>query len=107
MSDPMPGYSAALDEIYALRRALAYEARVVEAQTMDMTRLGKGRRHHLERSIMRMTQAARGDVDVAYAGTSSRSLDRSMDEAGASNLLTRSSWEAEVASRHGGDVKRP
>lgn len=36
--DELAAYSAALDEIWRLRRALAYEARVVEAQTDDRSR---------------------------------------------------------------------
>lgn len=100
--DLMEAYSAALDEIYALRRALAYEARVVEAQTLDISRLGKNRREHLERAIERMQHAARGAVSIAYAGTSRRSLESCMEHAGGSNRLTRSQWEASLPTRRGG-----
>lgn len=87
-------YSAALDEVYALRRALAYESQVVAAQTLDISRLGKNRREMLQRSIDRMANAARGNVGV-YAATSRRSLDSAMKVVGGSNLLTRWTWEAE------------
>lgn len=68
-------YSAALDEVYWLRRALAYEARVVEAHTLDISRLGKNRREQLERCIERLKQSALGNVLATYAGVPSRSLD--------------------------------
>lgn len=87
-------YSAALDEVYALRRALAYEARVVEAHTLDIPRLGKNHREHLERAIERMKGAARGESATVYAGTNRRSMDQCMEEAGVSETLTRAEWEA-------------
>jgi hypothetical protein len=44
-----------------LRRTLAYEARVVEAQTLDVKALGKGRRAILEQEVERMRAVALGD----------------------------------------------
>lgn len=92
---PLEELSRALDEIFALRRALAYEARVIEAHTLDISRLGKNRREHLERCIVRLCAAARGDVEATYAGVNRRSLERCMEDAGAENRLTRHSWLAE------------
>lgn len=89
-------YSAALDEVFALRRALAYESRVIAAQTLDVKALGKGRREQVEQSVERMAQAAKGDVVRGYAGTSRRSFESAIDEVGGANFLTRASWEQEV-----------
>lgn len=44
-------------EVQALRTILAYEARVVEAQTLDLKALGKGRREQLEACVGRMRSA--------------------------------------------------
>lgn len=97
-------YSAALDEVYALRRALAFEASVVEAHTLDLRSIGKNRRHQLERAVERMRGAARGESSTSYAGVNHRSLDRAMERAGGSNLLTRASWEASlIGSSAGGE----
>ena len=41
---PLANYTAALDEIYALRRALAYEARVTEAHYEGYKTFPKSRR---------------------------------------------------------------
>lgn len=50
-------------EIRQLREAFAYEARVVEAQTLDLApkSIGKGRRRILEAQVQRMREIARGD----------------------------------------------
>lgn len=93
---PLALYRAALDEIWHLRRALAYEARVVEAQTLDVKALGKGRREILERQVGRMREAADGRVLVAYAGTSSRSLESEYERATGRQTLTRFEWESEL-----------
>lgn len=44
-------------EVLALRRALAYEARVVEAHT-DLKAITGSRREHLDEAVSRMRQAA-------------------------------------------------
>lgn len=92
-------YSEALDEIYALRRALAYEAQVLDAQLLDLRALGKGRRRILDQASERMRDAARGRVTVAYSGTSSRSLASALERAGIPDCLTRIQWETEPARR--------
>lgn len=98
----MEYYFAALDEIWMLRRALAYEATVVEAQTSGVSQLGKGRTEHLRKSVQRMRATARGEGRVAYAGTSSLSLDHAARRAEMDSLLmTRAMWEASVVRRPG------
>ena len=97
----LAAYSAALDEVYALRRAMAFEARVVEAHPLDLRALGKNRRHQLERAVERMRGAARGESAASYSAVNHRSLDRAMEQASGSNLLTRSSWEASLIDRKG------
>jgi collagenase-like PrtC family protease len=90
-------YSAALDEIYRLRQALAYEADVVTAQT-DL-KLSKRRRSEIDASVERLRAAARGEAQRVYAGTSSLSLRGSLKRAGAPDTLTRWQWEATVPKR--------
>lgn len=89
---PVSEVSDLLDEVFRLRRALAYEARVVEAQTLDLKALGKGRRGHLEDCIERMQLAALGDSELAYAGTSSGSLRGAVKRLRAKETLTRWNW---------------
>jgi hypothetical protein len=92
-NEEMKHYSAALDEIWWLRQALAYEAQVIEAQALDIPRLAKGRREILERRVESMKQAARGEVIQAYADRKSFSLRNAMKLAGAPETLTRHQWE--------------
>lgn len=104
---PLSEMSEALDEMFRLRRALAYEASVVEAQTMDVKALGIGRRGHLEDSIERMQLAALGDSEIAYAGQLSRSLRHALRRIEARETLTRWNWrntrtEAPESGRQGG-----
>jgi methylmalonyl-CoA mutase cobalamin-binding subunit len=96
---PIALYSEALDEIYALRRALAYEAMVVDAQALGVAALSKGRRAELEKATERMRDAARGRVTVTYSGTRATALQLAMEKSGCSNFLTRNQWETEPARR--------
>jgi hypothetical protein len=84
----------ALDEIYALRRALAFEAGVVEAH-MTYKSFPKSRRRIAEHQAERMRASARGDVQVQYSGCNAQSLHNAMTKAGASNTFTTASWKAE------------
>lgn len=65
---PLANYSAALDEIWHLRRALAYEARVVEAHYEGYKTFPKRRRPIAEKQVERMRLAAVGKGVEAYAG---------------------------------------
>lgn len=94
---PMALYSAALDEVWALRRALAYEASVAEVHGEYKT-FPQSRRRFLAEQVERMRRAARGEAERAYASTNSRSIDHALREAGASQTLTRFEWEAGRAS---------
>lgn len=87
-------YSKALDEVYRLRRALAYEARVVEAHLGYKT-FPKTRRKIAEEQVERMRLCARGEAGVVYAGVNYTSLNAALRAAGASETLTRAQWEAE------------
>jgi hypothetical protein len=89
---PIGEVSDLLDEVFRLRRALAYESQVVEAQTLDLKSLGKSRRGHLEDCIERMQLAALGDSELAYAGTSSHSLRHAVQNLKAKETLTRWNW---------------
>jgi hypothetical protein len=89
---PMEVASALLDEIYMLRRAAAYEARAVEAQTLDLKALGKGRRKQIEGIVGRLRECARGNVGYSYAGKSSQSLTQSYRDAGGDEVLNLPRW---------------
>lgn len=86
--------SDALDEIYRLRRVLAYEALVTEAH-LTYKSFPKSRRAVAEDSSTRMKAAARGRVRPAYGGVASWAFDSAMREAGAPETLTRAAFHAE------------
>jgi hypothetical protein len=90
---PLKVYSAALDEIYALRRALAYEATVLNVH-LDYKTFPKSRRRFAEEQRVRMTAAACGDRS-RYSDVSSLSLRHAMDQVGASQTMTRHEWETQ------------
>lgn len=85
-------YGAALDEIYRLRRALAYEAAVLKVH-LDYKTFPKTRREVAEGQIRRMQDSARGKSQRAYGGTNTASLAVALSEAGAPQSLTRHAWE--------------
>lgn len=88
---PLSQLSAAVDEIYALRRALAREAGGLEAHLTYKT-FPKSRRSIAEQQVERMRASARGEVRRAYAGTPHYVLDSAMKDAGAKDTLTNQSW---------------
>lgn len=85
-------YSAALDEILRLRRALAYEAGVTNAH-LQFKSFPKSRRAMAEEQVRRMQQAARAGATMAYCGTEDWALRSAMSEARAEPTLTRHGWE--------------
>lgn len=95
-------YSAALDEIFELRRALAYEAEGLSA-TLEYKSFPKSRRTVTEAQTERMREAARGGVQHAYGGVYSAALDSALSRAGAPGTLTRHQFEAQ---KHIGESRR-
>lgn len=95
--DMLAHYSAALDEIYRLRTALAYEAQVAQVH-LDYATFPKSRRKHAEAQVERMMQAATGKAEQAYADTSPASLKHVRRESGIPDTLTRFEWEARELS---------
>lgn len=91
---PMSSYSAAIDEVYRLRRALAHEADVTNTY-LGYKGFPKSRRKVAADSIEQMKASARGESTVAYAGTSYLSLKHAMREAEAPALLTVAQFESE------------
>lgn len=89
-------YSQALDEIFALRRLLAYEAHVVQV-TYGRSGMSQSTRRTMEAQVTRMHQAARGEWDDASREIASSVLRHCLLETGAAETLTRSAWEAERA----------
>ena len=92
----VPAYfTRALDEIYSLRNALAYEGSGIQ-QLLAFKTFPASRRKYAESQVERMFLAARGQFVAAYAGTSSLSLDSSMRNADASSAhLSVESWASE------------
>ena len=88
----MSHYSAALDEIYRLRRALAYEASV-NLVHLDYKTFPKTRRGIASEQVTRMQAAARGDAERVYAGVGYLSLRHAFMQAGAPEVFTRATWE--------------
>lgn len=89
-------YSRALDEIFRLRRALAYEAAITDAH-LGLKTFPKSRRRAAENQISRMRDAARGRARNAYAEPKIRAtLALAMQLAEAEDALTRTQFEAEV-----------
>jgi DNA invertase Pin-like site-specific DNA recombinase len=89
--------SAALDEIFVLRQAMAYEARVVEAHYEALKSFPKSRRKIAEEQVVRMRTAVHG-ASKAYAGTNSESR-RQIARACGFDTLTMYQWINEVGER--------
>jgi hypothetical protein len=92
-AEMLPHYSRALDEIYRLRRALAYEAAVTAAH-LDLKSFPKSRRKAAEGQVRRMRAAARGNGREAYDASPLWALKSALLDAGADPGLTRQQWEA-------------
>lgn len=90
--DMLAHYSAALDEIYRLRRALAYEASVL-AVHLELASFPKSRRRFAEEQIVRMRLAAQGATRAAYDEVSRPGMDHAAEEARMPKTLTRGQWE--------------
>lgn len=89
-------YSAALDEIYRLRAALAHEAAERETD-VAMSTFPRSRLRAAHDSIVRMRAAAQGHSDIAYEKQDWYAPQQWLESVGASHCLTRHSWEQEVA----------
>ncbi len=85
-------YSAALDEIYRLRTALAYEAEAIAAHLSYAT-FPKSRREIAEKQIERMHAAAAGDAQKAYTEVPHWAQEGVRQAVGVP-LLTRETWES-------------
>lgn len=92
----MPGYSAALDEIFRLRALMAYEARALNAHLSYKT-FPKSRRSIAEAQVERMKAAARGQA-ISVIGAIAWPHDH-LAWAGADQCLTRSQFEGEAWTR--------
>lgn len=85
-------YSAALDEIYRLRAALAREAEL-RRDDLTLKTYPAGRRPIGQRAVERMNAAARGDVDGAYPGLDAK---QALRTAGADEGFTHHDWKQHV-----------
>lgn len=86
-------YMAALDEVFRLRTALQYEARVVEAHYESLKSFPKSRRPIAEQQVERMRQAASGRSEGAYAGEGGAAGLYSYGREAMPMGLTRARWE--------------
>jgi hypothetical protein len=91
-ADMLAHYSAALDEIFRLRRALAYEAGVSLAGLSFKT-FPRSLREVVKRQAQRMRSAARGTAYDAYSDVTGWAMEGAMREAAAPDHLTRTQWE--------------
>jgi hypothetical protein len=88
-------YSKALDEIFRLRQALAYEAAVTDAH-LGLKTFPKSRRKAAEGQISRMRGAARGEARRTYSEVKIRAcVPLAMKLAEADGSLTRAQFESE------------
>lgn len=92
--DMLAHYSAALDEIYELRAAMAHEADVL-ARHLELATFPKSRREAAEQQVDRMNAAARGSARITYRTTGTEAKQEALRSIGASPTLTRGQWEAE------------
>lgn len=86
--------SAALDEVFRLRRAAAYEAAVLRA-TLQYATFPKSRRPIAEQQVARLEAAARGDAATAYTDVKTWALRQALLDVGAPETLTRDQFAAE------------
>jgi len=87
----LPYYEAALEEIAALRRALALEAHVCSARYELLP--------YQRDQVKRMRSAARGHVQRAYGDISVYTVGDAVHRARSRLNLTRVQWEREVDKR--------
>lgn len=90
--------AAAVDEIWALRQQLAYEA-VVASSYGALRIFPKSRRGQLTRQVERLTQCARGQVQNAYVGVTPHAFDAVVREFGIREHLTVAAWTAARAGK--------
>ncbi|AXV10141.1 hypothetical protein DVS28_b0371 (plasmid) [Euzebya pacifica] len=90
-------YGRALDEVYQQRALLAWAAGAIEA-SMELKGYPKSRRGPMANVVETITEAARGGVTDAFPRL--RHPKDYLARAGAPKLLTRGTWEAELADRH-------
>lgn len=90
-------YSAALDEVYTLRAALAHEARV-RRRDLELRSYPSGRRAAGERAVERMIAAAGGRSREAYP-TTEFDCHEALAAVDADHGLSRGQWEQEVDAR--------
>jgi hypothetical protein len=92
----LPYYGAALDEIYRLRAALAYESHVLKAH-LELKTFPKSRRSLAGEQVSRMRATARyGTQGRRHATNLFFDSKTALEDAGASDVLTRDMWEREV-----------
>jgi hypothetical protein len=94
-SGPAPEgvYEKAVASVLALRRAAAYERRLISAP-LGYLSFPKSRINVVEEQAGRLMLAAQGHAEVAYAGVHSSALRSAMTTAGANTVFTRAEFEA-------------
>jgi hypothetical protein len=92
VADMLAHYSRALNEIYRLRQALAYEAGVLAAH-LGLKTFPASRRRIAAGQVERMVTAARGYTQDAYSSVNHKFLRSALLAAGAPEGLSRGQWE--------------
>jgi hypothetical protein len=87
-------YSAALDEIYRLRQAFAYEAHIATA-LLSYASLPKNARTQIEALRARCLRSAQGHAASEYAHLPNELRQRVMRNASMLPTLTRGQWESD------------
>lgn len=95
---PLSLYSEALDEIWRLRKLIAYEADRIDAD-LSLASFPKSRRQPAQNHYDRLTLAAKGKSQQAIADLNSHQMIAALLRAGAEPTLTRAQFEAEHPSR--------
>lgn len=94
LNEALAHYGRALDEIYRLRTALAYEAHLLGGH-LSMATFPKTRRASAEAAVRRMNLSAMGKAEDAYAGVERYWLRMAQNNLGIATL-TRAQFEAEA-----------
>jgi hypothetical protein len=94
-------YQRALEEVFVLRRALAFEAAQLENH-LTATSLRPARvRQEMQRQVRRMTWAVQGGATAAYDTVTPQQLRDAMHEAAMPATLTREQWENPLSLNDG------
>ena len=93
--------SELLDEVYRLRKAMAYEALKTQ-EVLKLKTLPETARRYIRTQLLRFIGAANGKASLiySYSAVNREMWDRALQEAGAEPSLTRAQFEKSVGLRN-------